>query len=353
MKKRIKKIVEKVRPPKIVERVKSRKKKPTDKKVTDGSIEEHREEVLSKGRKFKYPIQYAKHKIIINTVLISLAAVIAFGVFVWVELYRVQSTGDMAYRLTKIFPLPVAEVDGRAVRYSDYLMIFRSSLLAVERQQGSLSDTEDGRILKNHFKRVALDDAITFTYVMKLAEEMDITISREAIDEISRTHRYVDGVEKSEENYLRILEENFGLTRSEYERLLRLSLTRVEVSVRIDENAKKVADMIKEELVEGDFEAIAEKHSGKVMYEYTGGFMDSMNLDGGRAEVAASLEVGQVSEKIVSKNGDGYYFVKLLAKNEAGQVSYESLLVPFTELGRRMQALRDGGRIREFITLER
>ena len=48
-----------------------------EKKTEREKVEERREEVLTRGRKFKYPLQYAKHKLVINTIII---AVVAFGV---------------------------------------------------------------------------------------------------------------------------------------------------------------------------------------------------------------------------------------------------------------------------------
>lgn len=39
-------------------------------------VEQRREEVLAQGRKFKYPMQYAKHKLMVNTVLVAIAAIV-------------------------------------------------------------------------------------------------------------------------------------------------------------------------------------------------------------------------------------------------------------------------------------
>ena len=39
-------------------------------------VEERRDEVLARGRKFKYPMQYAKHKLIINTIVVAVVALI-------------------------------------------------------------------------------------------------------------------------------------------------------------------------------------------------------------------------------------------------------------------------------------
>lgn len=101
-------------------------------------VEERREEVLAQGRKFKYPMQYAKHKLVINTVIVAVVAIVLMVVMGWMLLYKVQDTSEMIYRVTQVLPVPVAEVDGEKVRYSDYLMIFRSNLLTAEQQGGQM-----------------------------------------------------------------------------------------------------------------------------------------------------------------------------------------------------------------------
>lgn len=42
-------------------------------------VEERREEVLSKGRKFKYPMQYAKYRVVTVTIILSVITVVETG----------------------------------------------------------------------------------------------------------------------------------------------------------------------------------------------------------------------------------------------------------------------------------
>ena len=65
-------------------------------------VEERREEVLAQGRKFKYPLQYSKHKVIINTVVVGLFAIVAMVAIGWAMLYKIQDTGNMIYRVTQV-----------------------------------------------------------------------------------------------------------------------------------------------------------------------------------------------------------------------------------------------------------
>ena len=100
---------------------------PAASRITNETIAEHREQILAGGRRFKYPIQYTKHKLIINTVLISMASIILLLVGCWAVMYPMQNTSTIAYRISRIAMLPVGSVDGEPVRYSDYLVQYRAS----------------------------------------------------------------------------------------------------------------------------------------------------------------------------------------------------------------------------------
>lgn len=337
---------------KILEKI-SKKRKKTATRITDGNIDEKREEVLARGKKFKYPFQYAKHKLIVNTVLIGVSAVLLAVFLGWLELYKFQDTGDVVYRLTRVLPVPVAEVDGEKVRYSDYLMLYRSSVAAIESQQGILSNTEEDQQMKAQYKVEAMDRAVSYSYALKLARELDIEVSDEMVNELMVEHRTVDGVERSEEAFAGIIKDNFGLSLDEYRRMLYLSLVEKEVSVSLDEEALALKLEIESILGNGsdDLASIADSLGENVVYSETGGMVEEMNLDGGRASVAAGLEPGEVSEGFVSKNGDGYYFVKLLDKAD-GQVNYASLWVPFSAFDKKLAEVEEEGKVKVYIELE-
>ena len=183
-------------------------------------VEQRREEVLAQGRKFKYPMQYAKHKLVINTVLVAVVAIIAMVVAGWAMLYKFQDTGDMLYRVTQLVPVPVAKVAGEQVRYSDYLMIYRSNLLTTEQQGGQLGGEEDDNMVRERCKEAALRSAVEYAYALKLGRELGIDVSKEEIDEAFDEHRKVGGVERSEESFLKIVRDNLGMNRTEYRRML-------------------------------------------------------------------------------------------------------------------------------------
>ena len=161
--------------PSIIKRLKQRKEQKEIEEFKNKTelerVEERREEVLSKGRKFKYPLQYAKYRIVTLTIVISLVAIMLFGGFLYLSLYKWQSTDSVLYRLTQLVPLPVASVDGERVRYSDYLMIYKSTITPIEQQQGKLGNDKDASSMMNHYKRMSLTEAENYAYALKLAAE--------------------------------------------------------------------------------------------------------------------------------------------------------------------------------------
>lgn len=330
--------------------MKAFKKKP---KTEREKVAERREEVLAQGRKFKYPMQYSKHKLVIKTIIIALVAMILMIGAGWLMFYKTGSTSDMAYRIAQVLPLPVAEVDGEHVRYSDYLMIYRSNLMTAEQQGGQLGQGEDDVAVRDMYKQAAMQSAVEYTYALKLAQEMGIEVTEEEVDKAFDDHRKVGGVERSEEGFLTILQNNFGMNKREYRRMLYLTLVRAKVTQAIDEQANEIAKKVEKILADNDndFGKVVEELGDVVVREGTNGLVDVMIVDGGRSNMAYTLEKGQTSKKFLSSNGDGYYYLKLIDKTE-NQVNHESLKIDFTEFDDRINQLYADGKVKEFITIQ-
>ena len=328
-------------------------KKKDNKKTEQEKVEERREEVLATGRKFKYPLQWTRYRIVVNTVLITfiiLALVLVGG---WLALYRLGMTDDILFRATQVFPVPVAVVDSEKVRFSDYLMLYRSSIMSIERQTSNQTDQDSLDQLRNDYKRAALTEAEEYTYAIGLAKELDITVSEEEIDNEFSRHLKIGGIDRSEESFLKVINDNFGLTKSEYRRMLYLNIIKAKVSIAVDEAANQTAERVEEILFKNDnnYNAVVEQLNGEIIYEETGGLVDSKNIDGGRASEAMKLEPGQSSGKFISMNGDGFYFVKLIKKTDT-EVNFVSIKIPFTEFDNRFATLQTEDKITEYISLE-
>ena len=343
---------EKIQARKEKKEEKKAEKKPSD-SITQKNIEESREEILAKGKKFKYPFQYAKHRLMFNTILIGLVAIAAFTFVGWYQLYKAQSTSEVVYRFTKVFGLSVAEIDNIKVRFSDYLMLYRSSITSVERQQGAFDNSEESKQQKEFYKRQALNLAEDYSFAMAKLDEAGDAVTEAEIDEVIENHKLIDGEKRSNEAFEGIVRDNFGLSMKDYRRLIMLTLAKKKASIKFDEEAKKTIEEIKAVLAtNSDFEKVAQQfgENSAVGYEIIED-VEATNLDSGRAEKAASLEkVGDVSDYFVSRGGDGYYIVKLLAKDE-NKVSYASISVRFNWVDNEMAKLRKDGHVKEKIDL--
>lgn len=333
--------------------IKGKKKK--TKAITQQNLEESREEILAKGKKFRYPFQYTKHRLVIITILISIVALSSFSVIGWIQLYKVQNTSEVTYRFTKVLGLPVAKIDGISVRYSDYLMLYRSSIKSIERQQGTLDNSEDSNRLRDYYKRQALSSAEEYSYAMAKLDEMGKSVSDEEIDEVINEHKTIDGEVRSDSAFSGIVRDNFGLSIGDYRHMIKLSLAKRDYSMEIDSRAKGLIDEISKAIAsEKDLAKIAEQFKNNDIFDFESlsETVEATNLDSGRAAKAMSLkEAGDVSEAFLSKNGDGYYFVKLTAR-EGTKVKYDSIWVRFTEFDKKISEIRNDNKIEEYIEVE-
>lgn len=340
---------------------KFRKKEPeTSSRITNETVAEHRERILAGGRRFKYPIQYARHRLVINAILISIAALLVLaGVGYW-QLYRAQNTGTFFYNISRVLPLPVAFVDGQPVLYGDYLMRYRSAIHNLE-QQGQINlNSEDGKRQANYHKEKSMEATVADAYAIKLAAGLGIEVSDVEVDAYVKTQRQSSDGEISQRTYDTSILDILGWSPEEYRHVLHDELLRQKVAFAIDEDALKLTNSVEKQVgASGSkFQDIVKSTNalGGIQVTYGApGMVPKTNQDGGLAAAAANLAKGGVSKAIkatTTVSGDAYYFVRLLDSNDT-QVSYEYIRIPLSEFTRRLANLRSSNKITELITIEK
>lgn len=331
--------------------------KPT--RITNETIAEHRERVISEGRRFKYPVQYTKNKLVINAILVGLVALVVFVLFCWWQLYKVQSTADFFYRLTRIVPVPVASVDNSNVSYGDYLLNYRTSEVYLNTTTGQSDNVETDITTYNYYKVQAMENAIADAYAAKLADANNVTISDEDVDKAIDNSRQIASSQGvvSENVFNRSVTKLYGISPSELRYYLKKRLLRQKVSYAIDTSAKETADRVKGMLDQDSdmsFDdigvAINDSPPNKVQV-LVSGWVPKDNKDGGIAAAASSLKKDEVAGPIKSNSGDGYYFVKLIDTNEEDEINYQFIKIPLTEFGNRLGALYDKNKVDYYISL--
>lgn len=340
---------------KLVSKIKARKqpKEPVG-RITNDTLAEHRQKVLAGGRKFKYPIQYARHKLVINAAIIASAALLLLVAVGWYLLYPAQNTSEFMYRTAKVVPVPVAKVDGQSVRYSDYLMIYRSDLHYLTEKELVDVSLENGKERVNFLKKKAMDTALMNAYAEKLAKEHGITVSREEIDTDIKYTRQAEGEEFSEATLSGVIADYYAWTMDEYRDVVEKKLLRQKVAYKVDNTARTIGAQITKAAKEGtSFADIATKLNvdKKDTVVYTpAAWVPKNNQDGGLVDAAKKLEKGQTSDGIKTP-GDGYYYVKLLDSNDS-QVQYEYIFVPLTAFEAQLEKIKKENKIKYYIKLE-
>ncbi len=325
-------------------------------KITNDTIAEHREKILAGGRRYKYPFQYAKHKLVINAAIISVVTLILLGVVTWQQLYIAQNTNAFFYRVTKLLPLPIAKVGNTQALYSDYLLNYRSPEHFLKNYWDTTQDSEKGKAQLEYAKRQALDTAIADAYARKLAGEKAISVSNAEV-EAEVTHiRSAGNGQLTVEAYDASAQKFLGMSPSDTRDILRAGLLRSKVAFAVDDKAttlkSKVTDLLPQH--KDDLEklaAILNAEQTNSVSIGTSGLIDKADrLDGIAVVEVAKLEPGKVSNAIESVTGDGYYFVKVIEKNDR-QVNFQFLRIPLTVFKQQLVELRAQGQIKEYITI--
>lgn len=326
-------------------------------RITNETIAEHRERILAGGRKFKYPHQYVRHKLVFNAAIIGVLVLIAAGVLIWQQLYVAQNTTDFIYRVTKVAPLPVGSVDGEPIRYSDYLMRYRSQELWLQKMGRVNLEGEDGERQINFIKRNVFDGLAKDVYASKIAKERDLSISEEEIDVVVEANRETKTGTISQEVNDASIRDTLGFSPSEYRHLISQSLLRQKVAYALDNDAAAVRDEINGRLkgkngTDTDFEKLVtdfEKQDKTVSYGASG-LVPVDNQDGGLSKVVVKQKDGEISDAVKSTTGDGYYFVRRLSGNDR-QISYEYLHVPLTVFDRQFNTISKAQGVKEYISV--
>jgi len=324
-------------------------------RITTDTLAEHREQVLAGGRKFKYPVQYQRHKLVVNTIIIVSVALVALIGIGWYLLYSAQNTSEFIYRVAKVVPVPVAVVDGQQVRYSDYLVKYRSAAhYLIEKEQIDVR-SDDGKRQLDYVKNQAMDDAISDAYATKLARELDVKVTDADLETFLKQQRQSSDGEVSEATYNAVISDYYGWSPDEYREAMKSKLLRQKVAYAADAEAETISNNVAAKIKDStaELKTVVDEINGQaesVIY-MAPAWVPKDNQDGGLATAAAKLKNGQVSSAVKTTAGDGYYFVKLLESNET-QIRYEYIHVPLNAFADKLDKIEEDNKLTRFITLE-
>jgi hypothetical protein len=279
-----------------------------DVRITNETVAARREEVLGSARKFIYPLDAPRHRVVKLSVAILIIAIIGFFSFCILELYKFQSTSTFIYGVTQVVPFPVMIIDNRQiVSYNDYLFELRHYIHYYETQQHTDFQTKAGQQQLAAFKRRSLDEVLQKTYVQQLADKNNVLVSEHDIDAAVALVRTQNHLGANDHVFQSVLNEFWGWSVDDFRRELRGELLAQKVVDKLDTRTHARANQTLAKLEQGtDFAVTAKEISDDQATKANGGDYGSLidhtniQLSPQVLDVLFKLQPGQYSTIINS-----------------------------------------------------
>lgn len=290
--------------------------------ITNETVGEHREEVLSSARKYIYPLQHSKHRIVKVSLGLLAVAVVGFFILTLLSLYKFQNTGGFMYDVTRIVPLPVAKAGNSWVSYESYLFELRRNMHYYQTQQQANFSSKEGKEQLQRLKKQAMAQVVEDAYVKQLAKENGIVVTDQDVDRQLQIVRSQNRLGSNDRVFKEVLNEFWGWNEDDFRRALQQQLLKQAVVSKLDTSANQRAQAALQRLNTGeDFAKLASEVSDDQATKASGGQYPASvvitNRDLPPAVTAAlfKLKPGQVSAVVntgytleilkVSENNNG------------------------------------------------
>ncbi len=241
-------------------------------RITNETVTEHREEVLSSARKYIYPLQQSKHRVVRVSIALLVTVVVAFLAYCGLALYKFQSTSGFMYDVVRVLPFPVAKAGPSWVGYESYLFELRRNMHYYRTQQQANFSTKDGKVQLARLKQQAMHQVIEDTYTKQLAEKNGVVVSDEAVSNEVTLVRSQNRLGTNDRVFKEVLNEFWGWNEADFRRELKQQLLQQAVVSKLDTGTHDRADAALKQLQGGaDFGTLATKVSEDPNTKATGG----------------------------------------------------------------------------------
>lgn len=346
---------------KTVSKIKNRVRKQPAKqlsphRITNETVAEYREEVLGKARKYIYPLQHSKHRLVKISVSLFLVAIIVFFSYCILALYRFQSNSTFIYKVTQVVPFPIARSGTDFVAYENYLFELNHYIHYYRFQQQLDFNSDAGKQQLAEQKKRSLDKVVNDAYVKELAQRKGITVSdREVEDEIAVV-RSQNRLGASDKEFQGVLKDFWNWSESDFKRSLKTQILAEKVTSAYDTGAHDRANAAFARLKNGeDFGKLAgelsEEPSSKANAGEYGFTIEKNNrdIDPAVTEVLYNLKDGQISEVI--DVGYGLEIVKRVKVESDGKVTALHMVFTFKDIDDQINELKDQKKTTVYLRL--
>lgn len=270
-------------------------------RITNENITEHREEVLKGARKYIYPLQHSKRRIVSVTFSIVIAAVVAFLIYCGLALYKFHQYNTFIYRATQVVPFPIAKTGGNYVDYENYLFELRHYVHYYQTQQQE-NFTGSGQQQLLRFRKQALSDVVNNSYIKMLASQNGISVSSKEVNDRIAEVRAQNRLGSNNKVFADVLRDYWGWSINDFKRSLKDQILAEKVRAKLDTATNVRAQQALGELKNGSsFADVAKKYSNDPSAKDNGGdyglaiTKDNPNIPPQVTEELFKLKAGQVS----------------------------------------------------------
>lgn len=271
-------------------------------RITNDTVADHREEVLSSARKYIYPLQHSKHRVVRISLALLTLAIISFFAICSLSLYKFQSTSGFIYDVTRIVPFPVAKTGKSWVSYESYLFELRRNTHYYQTQQQANFSSKDGKSQLVRLKQQAMAQVIQDASVKQLAAQHRVAVSDQAVTDQLNLVRSQNRLGNSDRVFREVLSEFWGWNEDDFRRELKQQLLAQAVVAKLDTATQSRAIAALKQLQGGaDFATLAGQISEDLTTKSNGGqYPTALTLNDREVspvltQAAFKLKAGQIS----------------------------------------------------------
>jgi len=321
--------------------------------ITNETVAEHREEVLKGARKYVYPLQHSKHKIVVISSTLFITTVVALFTYGALALYKFQSTSTFVYRISQVVPFPVARVHGHFVSYESYLFELRHYIHYYETQQKLSFKTKEGQQQLANYKQLALQEVIDDAYIKQLAEENKVNVSGRDVDTQIATVRAENRLGTSNQVFEDVLRDFWGWSMNDFKRALRTQILARKVVSKLDTSAHQKANAAITALNSGTtFGDVAKQYSDDVTSKDVSGdyagVIDKSNRDIDARVTSAMFALKPGEHSGVIDTGYSLEIVKL-SSIENGKAHASHIQITLKDIKTFLDPLKAKEKARKYI----
>lgn len=294
-------------------------------RITNDTVTDHREEVLSSARKYIYPLQHSKNRVVRGSLWLLALVVVIFAAVSGLELYKFQSTSTFMYDVTRVVPVPAAKTGKSWVSYESYLFELRRNIHYYQTQQQANFSSKGGKAQLTRLKQQAMAQVIQDAYVKQLAAQNHVSVSDQAVDNEVALVRSQNRLGDSDRTFKEVLDEFWGWDEGDFKRELKQQLLAQAVVAKLDTTTTARAQAALKQLQGGaTFATVAAQASDDPVTKANGGqYANTITINDSQLAPAITAELFKLQPGQTSGIIDSGYTLELLKviSNSGGNIT--------------------------------